>query len=158
MTETLEERYPRRMSRSALFLSLCVACAGSESTESIEPVEVSSGGDATNEPNDGSADTSTMPSNAYEVGRSFDNPLPVCGAGESYVAVSQWRCADGSMPLGGAPEAGRDARQGSMGAHQEGSSFLDSHIVDLYVVPCPEGPVEVYVCLYHCPEGRSIAD
>lgn len=62
------------------------------------------------------------------------------------------------MPLGGSPEAGRDARQGSMGAHQEGSSFLDSHIVDLYVVPCPEGPVEVYVCLYHCPEGRSIAD
>lgn len=66
------------MTRLALFLSLGVACAGSESTESVEPVEVSSGGEATTEPHDASADSSTVPTNAYAVGRSFDNPLPVC--------------------------------------------------------------------------------
>lgn len=148
------------MLRLVLTLSLCVACAGSESTETPEPVEVSSGGEATPGPGgvSGGEPATGVRANAYAVGRSFDNPLPVCGAGESYIAVSQWQCADGSMPLGGDPGAGQNARQGSMGPHQEGTSIMDSHIVDLYSVPCPEGPVEVYVCLYHCAEGRSIVD
>ena len=33
--------------------------------------------------------------------------------------------------------------------------MLDAHIVDLYEVPCPSGAVQVHVCLYHCPQGRS---
>ena len=63
--------------------------------------------------------------------------------------------ADGSTPLHGDPHAGAAARLGSSGSHQEGGGIEDSHIVDIYEVPCPSGPVTLYVCLYHCPPGRS---
>ncbi|MBZ0121003.1 MAG: hypothetical protein K8H88_28670 [Sandaracinaceae bacterium] len=61
-----------------------------------------------------------------------------------YSTIASWRCADGSMPLGGDPERGAAARRGNVGPGDDG------HIVDLYEVPCPGGTVEVYVDAYHC--------
>jgi hypothetical protein len=48
------------------------------------------------------------------------------------------------MPLGGDVGAGGAARRGNIGAGPDG------HILDHYVVPCPEGPVELFVDMYHC--------
>ena len=61
-----------------------------------------------------------------------------------YAFVGGWHCADGSVPLGGSPEAGAAARVGNVG------SGPDGHIVDLYRVPCSTGPVDLYVDGYHC--------
>jgi hypothetical protein len=64
------------------------------------------------------------------------------------------------MPLGGEAHRGAQSRVGSMRSHLEGASTspLDSHIVDHYRVECPSGPVDVYVCMYHCPAGRTAYD
>lgn len=88
-------------------------------------------------------------------GATFEHPLETCGAMEGYVAVSRFVCSGGEVPLQGNPELGAHARLGSSGSHMRGSSFMDSHIVDIYQVPCADGPVQVYVCLYHCAPGRS---
>ena len=87
-------------------------------------------------------------------GASFEHPLETCGAMEGYTAISRFVCADGEMPLHGNPELGAGARLGSSRPHVEGTSIMDSHIVDIYRVPCASGPVEVFVCLYHCDGGR----
>lgn len=63
-----------------------------------------------------------------------------------YRRVAEYRCADGSMPLGGDVRAGGAARRGNIGAGPDG------HILDLYDVPCPEGAVPIYVDGYHCDE------
>lgn len=39
------------------------------------------------------------------------------------------------------------ARKGNVGPNKTG------HIIDRYVVPCPEGPKEVFADLYGCPPG-----
>lgn len=61
-----------------------------------------------------------------------------------YPFVGAYTCADGTVPLGGDPMRGAQARRGNVG------SGPDGHMVDLYDVPCPSGPVEVYVDGYHC--------
>ena len=83
-------------------------------------------------------------------GSSRDAPVQVCGPRESYAYVaSDFVCPDGSNPLGGSLRAGSRARAGSIGAGADG------HILDMYEVPCPGGPVQVYIDMYHCPDGRS---
>ena len=88
---------------------------------------------------------------------SQEDPLRACGALESYHLVAGYRCRDGSVPLRGDPQLGSDARLGSSSSHQPSApgDFLSSHIVDVYEVPCPGGPEQVFVCLYHCPVGGS---
>ncbi|MEZ4373814.1 MAG: hypothetical protein R3B07_23535 [Polyangiaceae bacterium] len=78
-----------------------------------------------------------------------DDPVRLChmngGPNRSdYPYIANYRCSDGSMPLGGDSDAGAEARVGNVG---EGP---DGHIVDLYRIPCPGAPVEVYVDAYHC--------
>ncbi|MDH5670793.1 MAG: hypothetical protein OEZ06_01505 [Myxococcales bacterium] len=93
-------------------------------------------------------------------GTSPEQPAAVCGVREAYQLVADHRCSDRSQPLGGDPEEGRRARAGSMGSHQasDGVDLANSHIVDRYRVPCSDGVEEVFVCLYHCPVGRSPLD
>lgn len=80
-------------------------------------------------------------------GTSREDPVMACGPADSYAYVAQqFRCPDGTNPLGGDPAAGRDARVGNVGANSSG------HIIDLYRVPCAGGPVDVYVDMYGCPE------
>lgn len=98
--------------------------------------------------------------NANKVGMVFENPIPACGPGESYQIVANYRCDDGSQPLGGNPRAGAQARLGSSRPHMkvDPMDFMNSHIVDVYEVPCASGPVTLYVCLYHCDkksDGRT---
>lgn len=76
-----------------------------------------------------------------------ENPIGTCGADESYALVASYVCPDGSMPLGGDAMTGAGARVGNVGANSMG------HIIDLYVVPCPTGPIELYVDLYACPDS-----
>lgn len=64
-----------------------------------------------------------------------------------YAFVGSWHCADGSVPLGGSPDAGAASRVGNVGPGPDG------HIVDLYRVPCSTGPVDLYVDGYHCGAG-----
>lgn len=60
------------------------------------------------------------------------------------------------MPFGGDPSAVRDARLDAADAHQAGATLADTHIVDIYLVRCPEGGVyELFVCKYHCARGQS---
>lgn len=91
------------------------------------------------------------------IGRDREHPVPTCGAMESYIYVaSTYQCPGGGNPLGGNPSAGQAARIGNVGPHAgAGGSMEDAHIVDLYSIPCPAGAQELYVCLYHCPRGRS---
>lgn len=92
-------------------------------------------------------------------GSDREHPVEVCGAMESYQYVARrFQCPGGGNPLGGDPEAGARARIGNVGPHAHGPErdpMLDAHIVDLYEIPCPSGAVQVHVCLYHCPQGRS---
>lgn len=74
-----------------------------------------------------------------------DSPVLRCGPLDSYKYVaSEFKCKDGSNPFHGDQALGRNSRIGNVGANQQG------HIVDLYEVPCPEGPKRVYVDMYGC--------
>jgi hypothetical protein len=66
-----------------------------------------------------------------------------------YAYIAGYRCPDGSMPLGLDVARGAAARVGNVGAGPDG------HVLDLYEVPCPGGPVRVYVDAYHCGD-RSV--
>ena len=69
--------------------------------------------------------------------------MPACGARNSYAYIANgFRCADGSNPFTGDLSAAAASRRGNVGANSTG------HIIDLYDVPCPEGPQEVYVDMY----------
>lgn len=105
----------------------------------------------------------TVPPAPAALGFDREHPVPRCGAMESYLFVAQeFQCPGGGNPLGGDPRAGAGARRGNVGPHAHaatgGDPMLESHIVDLYEIPCPSGPAQVYVCLYHCPPGRSPMD
>jgi hypothetical protein len=133
--------------RALIALLVLTACGGTEPERTPPEVAPTLGGEipvTTNEPPPQSA-----------AGSSIENPLPTCGAREGYRAVAHHRCPDGSMPLGGDPMRGAQARLGSTSSHMEGASPLESHIVDHYQVPCPTGAVDVFVCLYHCSGGRT---
>ena len=81
-------------------------------------------------------------------GADQEHPVGRCGPRDSYYYVAtEYRCRDGSNPLGGNVAAGRDARLGNVGANSTG------HIIDLYEVPCASGAQRVYVDMYHCPPG-----
>jgi hypothetical protein len=81
------------------------------------------------------------------MGYDLEHPIPACGPGDSYQIVASYVCADGSVPLGGDPGAGGGARVGNVGANSTG------HIIDLYEVPCPTGPVQLFVDMYACGGG-----
>jgi hypothetical protein len=94
------------------------------------------------------------------IGGDREHPVPTCGPDESYLWVARdFHCPGGGNPLQGDPARGQAARVGNVGPHAHTSSggdpFADAHIVDLYEIPCPRGPVQVFVCMYHCPAGRS---
>jgi hypothetical protein len=77
------------------------------------------------------------------VGRTKGTPVPTCGEQGSYRYVaSEFACHDGTNPFHGDAHAASDARQGNVGANPDG------HIIDLYVVPCPEGQQRVFVDEY----------
>jgi len=71
-----------------------------------------------------------------------------CGPRDSYAYVaSGFRCADGTNPFAGVlRDAARSRLRGGAVRNSRG------HMVDIYVVPCPEGPRRVYVDMYGCPE------
>lgn len=79
------------------------------------------------------------------LGASKEAPVPTCGATHSYDYVaSDVLCEDGRSLFGGDLRAAIEARVGNVGSGPSG------HIIDLYRVPCPEGPKEVYVDMYEC--------
>jgi hypothetical protein len=67
-----------------------------------------------------------------------------------YPFIANYRCSDGSMPLGGDPRRGARARLRNVGPGP------DQHVVDLYEIPCPSGPVRVFVDGYHCGPGVDV--
>lgn len=157
--------------RALVVAAWVVGCAGSTEPPAGEAAEVTAGGSEVGDPPEGTGGTegderagplTPMPAGTPESSppTSFEAPLKVCGALESYRAVSEWRCPDGSMPLGGDPAAGQRARMGSSHSHLPSppTDPTNAHIVDIYKVPCPFGEVTVYVCLYHCPPGRTPYD
>jgi len=117
-----------------LALLSTAACGGSAKaiTTPKAPVEKAE------TPEDGAADLDP------NLGKDKETPVLRCGPLDSYQFVSKHICADGSRPLGGDPALGRKARVGNVGANGTG------HIIDHYVVPCPEGEVSIYVDMYGC--------
>jgi hypothetical protein len=84
-------------------------------------------------------------------GASIEDPISACGPRDSYTYVaSEFKCPGGTNPLGGDPSLGQQARVGNVGANTTG------HIIDLYRIECPNGPVEVYVDMYGCPEAEGL--
>src|SRR5262245_39105923 len=67
-----------------------------------------------------------------------------------YPFIANYRCSDGSMPLGGDPMRGAAARLRNIGPGP------DKHIIDLCEIPCPSGPVHIYVDGYHCGPGVNL--
>lgn len=91
------------------------------------------------------------------IGGDRDHPVPTCGPQESYLFVARdFVCpGGGANPFGGDASRAAAARRGNVGPHpysgpRSGDPLSDAHIVDVYEVPCPGGPVEVFVCMYHC--------
>ena len=83
-------------------------------------------------------------------GRSPETAWHACMDTRSdYRRVAEYRCLDGSMPLGGSIPAGGAARSGNIGAGPDG------HVLDRYVVPCPEGEIVLFVDMYHCEEENG---
>ncbi len=109
------------------------------------------------------AAASPAPGAATGAGQDKEHPVPVCGTRESYAYVAgTFQCPEGGNPLGGDLQAGHDARQGNVGPHDDPDAsttdYTESHIVDVYSVPCRSGAQQIYVCMYHCPPGRSGLD
>ncbi|HVK65434.1 MAG TPA: hypothetical protein VM694_13215 [Polyangium sp.] len=86
------------------------------------------------------------------LGRDKEHPVPRCGPVDSYAFVSEYTCEDGSQPLGADPRKGQRARSGNVGANHTG------HIIDRYVVACPEGDVEIFVDMYGCSAAEQRLD
>ncbi|MGF1466705.1 MAG: hypothetical protein ACFCGT_11280 [Sandaracinaceae bacterium] len=95
----------------------------------------------------------TAASAAERTGRTADTAVQLClqdapGIPRSdYPYVASYQCPDGSVPLDGNPRRGQLARLGNVGQGPDG------HVLDLYEVPCPSGPVRIFVDGYHCPGG-----
>lgn len=66
-----------------------------------------------------------------------------------YSFIASYTCPDGTVPLSFDPARGANARLRNVGAGPDG------HVLDLYEVPCPGGPVRIYVDAYHCP-GQDV--
>ncbi|MDI3282934.1 hypothetical protein [Polyangium sp. 15x6] len=103
---------------------------------------------------DASPDAKAKPTTARrtptdpDLGRDKEHPVPRCGPVDSYAFISEYTCKDGSQPLGADPQKGREARSGNVGANHTG------HIIDRYVVECPDGEVEIFVDMYGCPAAE----
>jgi len=139
-----------------------VGCGGASEPAPPPPSPVATaGGDATAEV--GASATATAPAPApapapraeetaagTTPGATPEAAVKRCGARESYLFVAgELECPAGGNPLGGDPQAGAASRVGNVGAGPDG------HILDLYEVPCPGGPLRVYVDMYHCPDGQT---
>lgn len=149
------------MKRVLLAMALLAVACGDPGEEVVEPTSgsVTSGGEY--------ADNTNAPPPRYEApppeerqpqrsgragsGRSAEDPVAACGPQDSYTFVAgEFQCPGGGNPLGGDPRAGARSRVGNVGANSTG------HIIDLYRVPCPSGPVDVYVDMYGCPQMRTL--
>jgi hypothetical protein len=83
-------------------------------------------------------------------GASASKPIESCGARQSYDYVARrFRCEDGENPFDGNWRAAASHRLGSTAARRR-----DGHRVDVYEVPCEDGPVHVFVDMYSCRSGR----
>ncbi len=95
----------------------------------------------------GPAPSATSP----DVGSSRENPVMRCGPRDSYYYVAtEFRCSDGTNPLGGDVRMGSQARLGNVGPNSTG------HIIDRYSVPCPEGARDVFVDMYGCSQPQHL--
>lgn len=117
-----------------LILASAAGCAGSQAAAPSS---------ATN-----AAATAQPPETEREV-------VGTCGPAASYRYVAtKPTCADGRNPFEGDAEMARRSRVGTV----QGASGKP---VDLYRLPCPEGPRSVYVDMYQCdpsdPEGERMA-
>jgi len=146
-----------------LLLSLCLAACGGASDDGSGGTDATSGGEVTSNqnapppqpmastsappPSTGPAPATPLPAGA---GTSRENPISACGPADSYRRVAEHRCPDGSQPLGGDPSRGSQARVGNVGPNQTG------HIIDQYQVPCPSGPVDLFVDMYGCPQMQQM--
>ena len=80
-------------------------------------------------------------------GRSPETAIPVCGPGASYTYVATAAtCADGTNPFDGDLALAQAARM-------RASPGDKGTTVDVYRVPCPEGPVALHLDMYHCTPG-----
>lgn len=146
--------------RTVIAASLVLsACGGGATSERAEPSTERSSNNTSGSASAG-GDASAPPTQATlgGSGATLEDPIEVCGAGESYQRIADFVCPGGDVPLRGIPDLGAAARLGSTSPHMPGASMMESHIVDLYEVPCARGPVEVFVCLYHCGPGASPFD
>lgn len=143
---------------SSMLIAVSIGACGGTTQTTTSPAEVDPSSneappeETTPPPEETTADPTLDPTSSLEA------PLQACGPGQSYELVAHLACPDGSVPLGGDPGQGSRARQGSSGSHAPPADPMDlanSHIVDIYELPCPSGPIEVFVCMYHCPEGQS---
>ena len=147
---------------SAIVLSLLGAC-GPSSGGANSPGGGPSGGDSSEcNSGEGPMDPNIMSDAAWaqrpiarasrfsDLSTSKERPAKTCGAGDSYSALAQLTCDDGSHPFATAIDAG-DARVGNVGPGGQCGS-----IIDLYEVDCNEGKHEVFVDMYWCREGQSM--
>jgi hypothetical protein len=78
------------------------------------------------------------PAGGEASGDTLENALQLCHVTRTdYAYIAKCPCPDGSVPLGGDPQAAADARVGSQGQGPDG------HVIDLYEVPCRPKPKRV---------------
>lgn len=143
------------MLRYAILAALAIGCGGGAAA-SPPPAAPPPPPAPTEDPNARGAGSEPPPPSppppAVAVQQSSkDSPVLRCGPMDSYKYVAtDFKCADGSNPFGGNLKAAQMARKGNVGANAQG------HIIDLYEVPCPEGPRQVFVDMYGCEKGSKI--
>lgn len=146
-----------RAARSSLLLTsslLLAACGGAAATPApaapVAQIPAAEGGPPPPASDDQLPPPPVKPEPTPRAGYDKEHPAPRCGPQDSYQFVAEQACEDGSRPLGGDMRAGMKARAGNVGLDAKG------HVIDLYVLECPEGPVEIYVDMYGCPEYEKM--
>ena len=149
---------------AAALLSLAlIACGGAEPAD-VATTTASSGGEFTDAAGNqnapppsapqplqvGAGGLPGQPAPDAGSGANPEDPIMACGPADSYRRVAEYRCPDGTQPLGGDPSDGGRARVGNVGANSRG------HVIDLYRIPCPAGAQEIYVDMYGCPELQQL--
>jgi hypothetical protein len=146
-----------RVRRGAMLAVAALFAVGCGAAESGGEAAATSGGEALDVAANTNAPAPELEAGAGTVsarrgsGRTPEDPIIACGPLDSYVYVArEFECPGGGNPLNGDPDQGARARIGNVGANSEG------HVIDHYQVPCPGGPVDIYVDMYGCPEYQQV--
>ena len=102
------------------------------------------------DPFDTSWQTALEPASGLSVGASAGRPVRVCGVDGEQAYLASLLCeSDPSVPPFDDPFSVMDATRETI------QRAFRARAVDRFEVPCPAGPVDVFLSPYHCGDGET---